>query len=188
MKGKARDVPVRPSDPLPFAVVQNLAPRRARRILDHRQPVSARERQDRREIARHPHLVRAENRARPRRDRRLDSFGSDVESRRLDFNEHRHRAAVTHRARRGDERMADGHHLIARAHARAHARGEQCEMQRRGAARHRARLRRTHGGGEFIFKGRSLRPHREPAREDHAPCGGGSGLAGFGQAERDVWG
>lgn len=70
----------------------------------------------------------------------------------------------------------------------ARVRGEQCEMQRRGAARHRARLRRTHGGGEFIFKGRSLRPHREPAREDHAPCGGGSGLAGFGQAERDVWG
>mgnify|MGYP001572360301 CR=1 FL=1 len=58
----------------------------------------------------------------------------------------------------GDERMADGDHFVAGAHAA----GEQREVQRRRAARDRARVRRAHGRGEFPFERGDLRTLRDP--------------------------
>ena len=148
---------------LPRPVEPDLGADGAGGVLDHRQAVRARDRQDRGQIAGH---ARSGGRTRIARvcggDRRGDPGRVDVVAVGLDVDEDRHRAALADRVGRGDEGVADRDHLVARADAD----GQQREMQRRGAVGHGAGVRRADHGGELRLEGRDLRALRQPAGED----------------------
>ena len=71
VEAEAGDVAVRAADALPFAVPAQLAACRARRVLDERHAAPPRDGCDGRDVARHSHLMHAQDRARARPDRRL---------------------------------------------------------------------------------------------------------------------
>jgi hypothetical protein len=91
-------------------------------------------------------------------DRGFDTGRIDVVGVLSDIDEHRHRPAVANRIRRGDERVADGNHFVAGAHAKC----EQREMERCRAARDRAGMGRADGGGKLALERRDLRALRHP--------------------------
>ena len=88
-------------------------------------------------------------------------------------------AAVADRVRGGDERVADRDDLVAGADARSQER----QVQRGGAARHRARVRRADGCRELLLEGRDLGPLRHPARQDGPPRGFDLALAEHGAGD-----
>ena len=77
------------------------------------------------------------------------------------------RAAVPDGVRRGDERVADGDDLVARADAD----GQKRQVQRRRAVRDGAGVRRADVVGELALEGGDLRSLGHPAGQDHATHG-----------------
>ena len=150
-------------------------------VLDHRQAVGAGDRHQRGEVAGHADLVDGEDRLGPRGDRGRDGGDVDVVAAVLDVDEDRHAAALADGVRRGDEGVADRHHLVARPDAD----GEEREVQRGGAVRDGAGVGGADVGGELGLEGGDLRPLGEPAGEDDG--GGGLGLLGAedGLGDRD---
>ena len=73
-----------------------------------------------------------------------------LKRRRLDVDEDRRRAAVADGVGGGDEGVADGDDLVARPDADR----QQRQVQRRGAVRHRAGVRRADVGGELAARTR----------------------------------
>ena len=93
---------------------------------------------------------------------RFDEAGVDVVRPRVDVHEDGRRPAVADRVGGGDERVADRHHLVARADAQ----GVQGQVQGGRAARHGERVGGADVGGESSSKAATCGPLGDPAGED----------------------
>src|ERR1700730_14742943 len=145
MKRKAGDVTARPSDLLKLAIPCDLAAHRARRILHYGKAMTAGNLEDSSEIARHPHLVHAQNGACMWRQDGLDLGRIKVEGVRFDINENGCRSAIADSIGGGDVGMTDGNYFVTRLHPD----GEQRKMKRGGAIRDRTSARGTDEGREL---------------------------------------
>ena len=178
---EAGDVAVRPADPFPPASQRSRCrsrrprPRRAAGPLRWATSSTPRDRTACRSGAR-------TGSPGSRADGLLDSQRVDVEAIGLDVDEHRRRAAVADGVGGGDERVADGDDLVAGADAD----GQQRQVQRGGAVRHGAGVRRADMRGELALEGRDLRPLGQPARLDHSCDGFDLGLAEEGLCDWDL--
>ncbi len=103
----------RGADLLPAPVEHDLRAEAARGVLDERHAVFPGDRAERTQIARHAHLVNAEYRPRPRRDRRLHQLRIHVEALRVDIDEDGGGTAERDGVRRRYERVAHGDDLVA---------------------------------------------------------------------------
>ena len=121
---------MRSSDPLPAAVGQYFRASGTGRVLDHRQSMLLRGRQYPVQVARHPDLMHAKDRPRPGRDRGIEKLGIEIEGIRFDIDEARLRTKGADAIGSGDERMTDGHDLVARADTdRAQAQASRAAVQ-----------------------------------------------------------
>ena len=84
------------------------------RVLDHEKPAGARQFQDRGEIGRLAIEVHRQQRARVRRERRLDAHGVNVVRGRIRLHRHRPRAHGADREPSGDIGVGRHDHLVAR--------------------------------------------------------------------------
>ena len=112
------DVAARPADRFPSSVNLDGSPGGARRVLDEAQAMLTRDRDQRRKVARHAELMHGKDGFRFRRDGVGHQRRIDVAGLLLHVDEDRNGAAIAHRVRGGDERMADGDDLVALTHAR----------------------------------------------------------------------
>ncbi len=117
MKGEAGDISVRLADFLPAFARKNFASDRAGGVFHNWNVVTAPYLNDRFQIARHPHLVNAQDRFRPLSERLLDQLRIDVEGCGIDIDENRARPAVADAVRRCDVGMTDGDDFIAGLYA-----------------------------------------------------------------------
>ena len=112
--------------------------RRLARVLDDGEAAPARQRDDGIHVRGMPEQVHGQDRARARRERRLQRRGRHVVGLGVDLREDGPRPGHHDRVRRGDARQRRRHHLVARPHAEGHQR----HVQRR-----RAGVGRDGGGG-----------------------------------------
>src|SRR5215475_4142070 len=129
MKREACDITPRTPNLLPATFPLDLAANRACSVLYDAKVAMARNGEDCRHVARHAHLMHAQDRFGACRDDLLDLSWVEVEGTGIDVNENRHRAAVTNHIRGGDVGMTNGDNFVARLDADR----EQRQMQRGGA-------------------------------------------------------
>jgi hypothetical protein len=90
------------------------------RVLDDGHAACAGCSQDRIHLCALPEEVDGDDRLRARRHRRSDRRGIDVERHGVDVHEHRPSPEPRHAARRGEERVGGGHHLVSRTDPDGH--------------------------------------------------------------------
>ena len=143
---------------------------RVRRVLDHGEAVSLREREHLVDRAREAAVVQRADRLRPRRDRRLEVGRVEVELAVADdVAEHRLGAGLPDGVRRGDERQRRCDHLGAMADAE----GDERQLESGRAVRDRDRMSAADRVGELRLElcdprtgAPPARPHRLGRRSD----------------------
>jgi hypothetical protein len=133
---------------------------RLARILDQREAVRRGDLAQRFELARVAEDVDGDDRARARRDGRLDRGRVEVERVGIDVGEHRRRALVDEAVGRRGERIGRGDALVTGADARDVAQ----QVQTGRAVGDGRRVRRADERGERLLELLDPRPERQPPR------------------------
>src|SRR6188474_1742525 len=108
MERKTRNIGVGTTDALVLAVANDQAAAGASGVLDHRQTAASPDLDDCENVARHTHLVHAQDRLGAGGDGGLDQRRVDIARGRLYIDEYGLGAAVADAVRGGDVGMADG--------------------------------------------------------------------------------
>ena len=127
------------------------------RVLDHHQPVPARDIHDGVHVGRLSEEVNRHDRPGARRNGCLDPRDIDIERRRIDIHEDRPGAGIDDGGRGGYEGEWRRDYFVPGADTG----GEQCQMQRAGARIHADRFGGAAIPGELLFECRNLRPEDE---------------------------
>src|SRR6476620_2388573 len=110
-------------------------------------------------IARHAQLMHAQDRAGTLGQSCFDTSRINIERFRLYVDEDRCRATVTNSVRGGNVRVADCNYFVAWPDTDS----KQSQMQRCGAVRYCARVRRANHSGKLTFECRDFRALGDPA-------------------------
>src|SRR5205823_11989269 len=113
VKRETGDIAVGFADLLPPSIPEDRAANGAGCVLDHRNAVLSDDSDHASHVARHAHLVHAQDRSGPFCDGGLDQCGVDIDRAAFDVHEHRQGAAVTYGIRGRDVRVTDGDDFVA---------------------------------------------------------------------------
>ena len=155
MEGEASDPAVGLADSIPAAAVHaDLASDSTGGILDQGNAVAICDRNERCEIAGHPHLVDHYDRARAGRDRFGHAVRIDVVGVRIDVDEDGGRTAISNAIGGRDKGMAGRDHLVTRTNVEC----GQSKVQGGGAVGNRARIGRANQSRKVTLESGDLRP------------------------------
>src|SRR5215831_18142248 len=115
MKREARNLPAWPPNRLPLSIDPNLAAHGASRILDQGYAVSVCDFDQRRQVARHAHLMDRQDRPRARRYCFCYAIWIDIVGIRIDIDEDGICSTISDGVRGRDKRMAGRDHLVIRS-------------------------------------------------------------------------